>query len=164
MSESLFKISNEYMAAIDDLENMDLDEQTRADTIEAMAGTVEQKCVSVIAFTKNLEVVADAIGDEIINMQSRKKTLKNRIEWLRQYTKDIMERCNIDAVHDPLFDIRVVKQPPSVVIDDVAKLPLEYLRIIPERAEPDKNLLRAALKDGAVEGCHLSAGTRIKIK
>ena len=164
MNESLYELSNEYIAAIKELEDLEIDEKSRADTLESIVGPVEDKCVAVVSYARNLEVMANAIKIQAAVMTERRLVLERRVDHLMQYAQQHMIRCNLKKILNPIFDLSIVKTPDRVVIDDEGLFPLEYLRIIPEHSEPDKMLLKMALKDGAVDGCHLESGTRLAVK
>lgn len=60
---TLYELSDEYRDALAVLNEMDLDEQTIADTLEGLQGAIEVKAQNVAMFTRNLEATAEAIKD-----------------------------------------------------------------------------------------------------
>ena len=108
--------------------------------------------------------MADAIKIQAAVMKERQMVLQRRIDHLMDYTEQHMIKCSIKSIRDPMFDLTIVNTPGRVVVDDERILPLEYLRIVPEHSEPDKMLLKMALKEGSVNGCHLESGTRLAVK
>lgn len=64
-----------------------------------------------------------------------------------------------------IFGYRPNLPPPSVNIASDVMIPEKYLRIIPEKREPDKTLIKTALNNEEdVPGCSLVQQRRIAIK
>ena len=75
---ALYLLAEEYRAAAEKLADLDLDEQTVADTLESLAGSVEVKATNVAAFARNLEALADQIDEAERSMAARRKALTRR--------------------------------------------------------------------------------------
>ena len=71
----------------------------------------------------------------------------------------------IDAV-DGSFGAEIKTNPPSVIVDNVAAIPDMFMRVKPAPPpEPDKNLIKEALKNGMViNGVHLESSVKLVIK
>jgi len=163
---SLYLLANEYQEAALKLADMELDEQTIADTLEGMAGDIQTKATNVAMFVRNTEATAAAIDEAIKAMSARKKALEHRADKLRDYLLTNMEKCAISKIECPYFALTIKKNPPSVVIDAAGLIPGE-LYIYPEAPEPfpDKKAIAAKLKAGEeVSGAHLETKTRLEIK
>lgn len=166
MSASLFVLANEYRAIADKLEEMDLDEQTIADTLEGLSGDIEAKSTNVAMFIKNLEVSAEAIKAAEGEMAKRRKAIEARVERLRKYLMDNMIFAGISKIECPYFRIAIKDNPESVVIDAESQIPDEFMRQ-PETPPPtpDKALIKEVLKANVnVSWAHLARGKRVEIK
>ena len=166
MLPSLYEIAGEYRQAADKLAELDLDEVTIADTLESLGGDLEIKGQNVAAFIGNLEAQAVAIKEAEGRMADRRKAIEHRAARIRQYLLDNMIFAGITKIECPYFKIAVQDNPPSVVIDDPASLPADYMRQ-PEPPPPsaDKALIARAIKDGFnVPGAHLNSSKRLVIK
>jgi len=65
----------------------------------------------------------------------------------------------------PFFSLAIKKNPPKLIVAEDAIIPRDYLRVIPERLEPNKPEIAKALKSGIdVDGCRLETTTRLEIK
>ena len=82
---SLYDIAAEYRQTADKLADLDLDEQTIADTLEGMSGALEVKAQNVVMFARNLEATATAIKEAETAMAARRKAIENRAAGLRRY-------------------------------------------------------------------------------
>lgn len=162
---SLYTLTAEYMAVAQALSETNLDPQTIADTLEGLSGDLEAKSVNVAKFVRSLEATAEQIKLAEKEMADRCKAIENRAKGIRDYLLNNMQACGISKIESPWFVLSVKQNPPAVVIDDEASIPADYLREIPAIHEPDKTLIKQALKDGfAVPGCRLQAGVRLEIK
>lgn len=163
---SLYQIADEYKSAADELANLELDEQTLADTLDGLSGELEAKATNVAMFVRNLEASAEAIKEAEKQMAERRKAIENRATRIKEYIKTNMEKAEISKIECPYFSLAIRNNPASVVIDDAGKLPDKFLVYPdPPPPRPDKKALGDALKGGEeVSGCHLERGTRLEIK
>lgn len=166
MNLTLYQISDQYLQDVAKLNELDIDDQTFADTLESLSGELEVKTTNVAMFVRNLEASAEAIKQAEAAMTARRKAIENKAERIRQYLLDNMQRTGISKIECPYFKIALRDNPDSVVIDPLAVIPAEYLRQ-PEPPPPtaDKAALKAALKAGAViQGVRLEKRQRLEIK
>lgn len=166
MNTSLYVLTGEYLKLSHKLMDSELDEQTINDTLEAAAGDIEVKATNVACFVRNLEASAEAIKQAEKQMADRRKSIENKAESIRRYLKENMQRCGISKIESPYFSLTLKKNPPSVVIDDTAAIPADYMVTPPPPpASPDKALIKKAIQDGyEVPGAHLEQGERLEIK
>lgn len=163
---ALYTIANEYQEAAARLAELDLPEEVVKDTLEGLAGDLETKSTNVAMFVRNLEATAAAMGDAINEIAKRQGQILARVERVRAYLKENMDRTGITKIESPYFTLKIAKNPAGVRVIDAAAIPNEYLRFppIPEPA-PDKTKIKKALQEGtAVPGCELDQGTRLEIK
>jgi len=163
---SLYELTNEYEAALAELADMELDDETLKDTLEGLAGTLEVKAVNVALFVRNLESTAAAIKDAEKAMSDRRRAIENRAAKVKDYIKDNMIRAGILKIESPYFRLAIQNNPPSVKIENVDELPPHFLKIPePPPPVPDKTAIGAALKAGGnVPGAWLEQGQRLVIK
>lgn len=167
MNVTLYELAGEYREAATALANTELDEQTIADTLEGLAGSLEVKATNVAYFVRNLEATAEQIKAAEGQMADRRKAMENRAARIRDYLKTNMEIAGITEISCPHFRLAIRKNPPSVVIDAESQIPADYMTVpVAPPPAPDKKLIAQALKDGfAVAGAHLETSrTRLEIK
>ena len=165
MNLSLYKIAEEYLQACEWLldQQDELPAEVIANTLEAVAGDVEEKSINVAAYYKNLVKEVEAMKEYEKEMRERRQRLENHAERLREYLKSNMERCGILKIKSTEFTISIRKSRDSVVIDDVDNLPKDYISRI--EIYPDKNKIKQALQDGQeIPGAHLESGTSLNIR
>lgn len=165
-SLALYALADEYVSAVEKLSDMDLDEQTIADTLEGLSGELEAKATNVAMFVRNLESNAKAIKNAELHMLARRRAIESRVQRIRDYLLLNMERTGISKIECPHFKIAIRENPPSVVIDALPLIPEDYMRQ-PETPPPtvDKKLIAQAIKDGFnVPGAHVERTKRVEIK
>jgi len=166
MNLALYQIADAYLSDIARLQDTELDEQTIADTIEAMGGDLETKATNVAMFIKNLDASAKQIKEAEKAMAERRKSIENKAEHIRNYLLANMVRTGITKIECPYFAISVRKNPPSVVVDDESSIPDTYFDTPPPLARVlNKNRLKDDLKNGVVvDGAHLESGSSLQIR
>ena len=163
---ALYVLAQEYKSACETLADLDLDEQTIADTLEGMSGDLEVKATNVAMFARNLEATAAAIKDAEAQMASRRKALERRADHMRDYLLRNMQHAGIDKIEGAYMKISVRSNPPSVEVFDAAQVPAIYMRQpAPPPPSPDKAAIKAAFATGAdVPGARIASSQRVEIK
>jgi len=163
---TLFEIAANYRDMAATLADLDLDEQTIADTLEAEGGELQEKAQNVGFVVRNIEASAAAIKDAEAQMAARRKALENRAARLRAYLLDSMTLAGVEKIESPYFAIAVRKNPPSLEVLDEAQVPAGYFTSPPPPPPVlDRKLILATLKDGVdIPGCRLKQGRRVDIK
>jgi hypothetical protein len=163
---TLYEISAEYRSDLEKLADMDLDEQTLADTLEGMGGELTTKAQSVAMFIRNLEASAEAIKGAEAQMAARRKALENRAGRVKDYLLASMMVAGVQKVECPLFKLAVRDNPAAVEIYEPGLIPAAYMVTPPPPpASPDKKAIAAAIKGGQeVAGCKLVVGKRLEIR
>lgn len=163
---SLYVLANDYQAAAQKLADLDMPAEVVADTLEGLAGTVEEKSINVAMFIRNLESSAEQMKAAEGEIAKRRKAVENRAASVRRYLFDNMVRCSITKIESPYFNLAIRDNPESVIIDNVDELPKEVLTQ-PETPPPapDKKAIKDAIKAGInVPGAHLERSQRLEIK
>lgn len=163
---ALYVLAKEYRDAADRLADLDLDEQTLADTLEGMAGELEVKATSTAMVVRNLQATAAAIKEAEQAMAARRKALEGRAERLTAYLLSNMQACGISKIESPHFALSIKTNPAAVVINEPGLIPAEFMRQPePPPPSPDKTAIKEAIKAGKeVPGAHLAQGVRLEIR
>ena len=162
---ALFILAAEHRALSDKLHDLDLDDQTIADTLESESGDLIDKGKNVAAVFRNLESDAKQIKEAEQQLAERRKAIEKRAESLRNYLKTNMEIAGIHKIECPWFVVSIAQNPEAVTVDDESLIPRDYFKEIPATFQLDKTLVKQAIKEGyEVPGVHLSRGTSLRIK
>lgn len=163
---TLYQITDQHRELQALADEVDIDPQTLADTLEGLTGEFEEKAKSVAMFIENLEADAAAIHEAAKLMHARAQRLEHRAESIRTYLKVNMEASGITKISCKWFVISLRKNPPRVEIMDADSIP-EVYRVWPEPPPPsiDKRALLDALKRGAtIQGASIAQDNRVEIR
>lgn len=170
---SLYEIGSEYRQMADQLRQLDIDDQTLADTLESESGDLIDKLCAVVAVALSMEAEAESIDAYVVKRAcDRMQRLAKRAQRLREYALDTMRACNVgttkEAIGQPDLRFRARANPPAVVIDDAKLIPELYMRTPepapPPVAAPDKKAIGAALKNGtAIPGARQTTSYRLEV-
>jgi hypothetical protein len=163
---TLYQLSANYLQALEALTDpeADLPAEVINDTLEALAGELEDKVVNVAKFLRNMETMAEAIKAAEADMAKRRKSLENRVQWLKDYLKCNMEHSGITHIESPYFKLSIQNNPPAVDILDENLVPDEFKEPV-INWKIDKIAIRKAILAGqSVSGASLANGMRLVIK
>lgn len=162
---ALYVLAQDYRAAAATLADLDLDEQTIADTLESLSGDLEVKAQNVAMMARLFDSDAAAVKQWAKDATERAKAIESRAERLRTYLAANLEACGIEKVEGPGVSISFRKSS-AVVIDGEDLIPAEYMRQKPAPApEPDKKAIADAIKAGIdVPGAHIEPRRNLLIK
>lgn len=163
---ALYTLAEQYRQALETLGDLDMPPEAIQNTLEGLQGDLQAKATNVAMFCRNLEALAKDIKEAEKEMAHRRKVLENRVESIKDYIKQNMEKSGRTVIECPYFKLSIKKNPPSVEILDEAAIPEVYKKQ-PEPPPPvvDKKMIAEVLKAGVeVEGARMSQGTRLEIK
>lgn len=166
MNLALYQIADQYLADVQKLQDLDIDEQTFNDTLEGLSGDLEAKAVNVSMVIKNLEASALAIKEAEAAMAKRRKAIEAKADRIKEYLKENMARTGISKIESPYFVISIKNNPESLEVFNEAMIPAKYF-VQPPIPAPvlDKNTLKADIKNGLeIDGARLTRGQRVEIK
>jgi hypothetical protein len=147
----LYKLTDEYAAAVRNLESMfeagDIDESALSDTMESMVGDVMEKAVNVGLHIKNLRSDVEQLEGVKAEFDARIKAAKKQLEFYEGYLDTNMQKAGLTELKSDYCQIKYKALPPIVEI--TGEVPDQYMRIIPEKREPDKVAIKDAIKSGA---------------
>lgn len=164
MKISLYKAAEQVR---DLLEQIDVETGEMPEGFEQARALVATKSQAVAAFIVENEAQADMVEQHAKALLERVKAARKRSVWLKQYLAGHMAACGIQKLSsDDGLTVKLdMGRDESVEIYDPAMLDMHYLREVPAKYEPDKILIKAALKDGHdVQGARLIRKDRLTIK
>ena len=163
---ALYVLAQDYRAAAEKLADLDLDEQTIADTLEGLSGDLEVKAVNTAMVARNMQGLAAQIKEAEQAMAARRKALESRAERLTAYLLANMQHAGISKIESPHFCLSIKNNPAAVDINEPGLIPAEFMRQPePPPPSPDKTAIKEAIKAGKeVPGAHLAQGVRLEIK
>ena len=162
---NLFELRQEYQLVANKLQDMDLDEQTLADTLESFAGDLETKATNTVMVSRNMRAIVPAIKDAAKAMLDRAKAIEARADYLDKRVFDTMMETGITKIECPYFKLSIQDNPPSVEVFDSLQVPADYMREVPATYTADKALIKKAIQDGfEVPGAKMTRSKRLVCK
>lgn len=162
MSMTLYRMTAAARELYELLESGEIDEQTVNDTLESI-GTSE-KLQDYVHVLKSFEAEMTMYDAEIARLKENKRVLENRSAYLKDRILDYMKSTGQKSANAGTFKL-TMRENKSCEITNESEIPLEYLREIPAKYEPDKNALKAALKSGKeIPGCTLKTSYSVTVK
>ena len=167
---SLYELTGDYAKFAEIAQQGDLDDDMQAmldDALANLADDIEVKLEGYAKVIKNFESDIEGLKKEEDRLAGKRKTLENRVKFMKTAMRDAMIATGKLKVKGDLFSFTVRNNAPSVVMDEqyIENIPEKYL--VPQEPKIDKKLLAEDLKaDGAaLEGiAHLESSQSILIK
>lgn len=165
MKISLYKAADAVRELFDQI---DPESGEMPEGFEQARALVAAKSQAVAAFILDNDAQADMVEQHAKSLMERAKTARKRSAWLRQYLAANMAATGVISIKadDGTFSAKLeTGRDESVEVFEPGLLPADYMREIPAKQEPDKTLIKKALKDGYdVPGARLVAKDRLTLK
>jgi hypothetical protein len=168
-TRTLFELNRAYQGLWDlvlDFEGDDLN--LLDDALKSVEGEIEEKCRNGIGLIRSLDNLANGMKAEAERLNKDRKVLENRIEKIKQWYFDNLDKMGLQNVPTPIGKMSICKAGGKRGIEYTDKeklLESEYVKVIPASVEIDNDKLRTALESGkTVEGAYLKPqGRYLKI-
>lgn len=145
---------------IDPVAYMEEQENKLLEALTELKGDFDTKAESVSLYIKELEAGAKALGESIKNLQSRKKTMENKVERLKAYLINSMDTVNETKIETDKVRISLRNNAPSVLVYDEKTFINQYKGYrddLLKYSEPTIN--KTAIKDALKSGEHIAGAT-----
>ena len=159
---ALYQMSETARQLYELLEAGEIDEQILTDTLESIGAS--EKLQDYVHVLKSFEAEVTMIEAEMARLKENKRLLENRMEYLKGKMCEFMRATNQKTANAGTFKIKL-NESKSCEIEDESLIPLQFMREIPAKLEPDKNAIKKALKDGErVSGASLKTSYSVTAK
>ena len=162
---TLFDLTGAWLELYNMADDPDMQDEfeTWFDTMEGLEGEIEDKADGYAKVMKDLDGQAAAIKKEEERLAARRKTIENRVEYMKSKLKEMMTVTGKTKFKTNLFSYGIQKNPASVVIDKEAEIPMGYW--IPQQPKLDKKSIGEWLKEGnECSWAHLSQTESLRIR
>ena len=153
---SLYSLTTEFLQVANQLEEMELDQETISDTLESLQLPLEDKAENIIKYAKNIQAMAEARKNESKRLAELARADEKRAERILSYLDDSMKMMGKKKLTAGVFQVGYRKGV-EVVEVDTERLPPEYW-ILPEvKPQPiGKPELKKIIKEGKeIDGVRL---------
>ena len=159
---TLYEMTDAAHQLYEMLENGEIDEQTVRDTMEAIGAS--EKLESYVYVQKQLESEIAAYQAEIERMSKRVDSLQKHVDRMCQAQIEYMQASGQKSANAGTFKL-TMRESKSCEITDADAIPLEYMREIPAKLEPDKKQMLKDMKDGKrIDGASLKTSCSVTVK
>ncbi|MHB8096090.1 MAG: siphovirus Gp157 family protein [Erysipelotrichaceae bacterium] len=147
------------------LEDDSISEEERNQLITAKIENEMQSVIKIEGMRwaiKKYEKDLELIDEEIEFQKSRKKAAENKIKFITDTIFYYMKSKGLKEIDTGLRVIKIVGCKKSVNIINEAKVPAEFIKIIPEHVEYDRNKMYPVLNNGDTDWGELVGGETLK--
>lgn len=120
---SLYEITNAFPTLMEN-EEMSMEDKIKVE--EELTMLLQQKSQNIIGYTRNIELMINAMKEEEKRLADRRKIFENRLTKFKEYVKECMERNDITKMDTGLGSLTIAKNPASVEIVNEDEIPSEY--------------------------------------
>lgn len=156
---NLYEIKQSIQEAIDKCTDMETGEIINPELLDNLNEQLNIKRENIALYIKNLVADSKAIDEEIKNLTARKRSINNKVDWLKSYLANDLQGNKFETAK-VVVSFRKSK---SVEINPDAEIPNEFL--IQQQPKPDKAGLKKAIQAGVViNGVSIVEKSNISIK
>lgn len=141
---NLYEIKQSIQEAIDKCIDMETGEIINPELLDNLNEQLNIKRENIALYIKNLVADSKAIDEEIKNLTARKRSMNNKVDWLKSYLAN--------DLHGNKFETPKVvvsfRKSKAIDIQPNAEIPDEFL--IMQEPKPDKAGLKKAIQSGEV--------------
>jgi predicted nuclease with TOPRIM domain len=160
----LYELSDQYQFLLTDLYNEETGEvdETVLAKLNEISDTAENKCINITRLFKELQIDLKGVSDERKRLAKKESSLKKKVDELKDYLLENMERCEIKKISCPQFVISLQNNPPKTDPYDETLIPDEYKKIT---IEFDLTKMRQEMMNGVViPGARLVQSNSVRIR
>jgi len=167
---ALYQIANEYNQLLTEWAESETPEMEQAylDTLEGMEIALVEKGINVGAFILNRRVWTDAKEELAKKLLAEVKRERGQDDHWMGYLKVNMLKAGISEIkaNDGTFTIKLGRESKSLIVDDLERVPKEYVTTKTVTTESvDKNQLKKLIEEGTeISGVHIEVNQSISIK
>lgn len=160
---SLYNITNGFTLL---MEQEEMTEEEKTKVYEELTNLLNEKSQSIIGYTRNIELLIEAMKNEEKRIADNRKSLENRLERFKNYVKDCMIQSGFTKIETELGQLSIAKNPMSVEIENEDVIPSEFKQEV-ITIKIDKTAIKNHFKDTGeiVEGVKIIDNkTSLRIK
>jgi hypothetical protein len=157
----IYKVGSAFESVVNMHANGDLTDEQLKEALVALEESKVEKCGNAICYLNMLKHGIEDMKAEEKRIATMRKSLESRAKNLESAFAYVLKNMGDKEVITKYGVMKVRKNPPSVVIDDLSKVPTKFQH---QKIEVtiDKTAIKAAIKAGEeVPGAHLEQGTSL---
>jgi predicted nuclease with TOPRIM domain len=158
----LYELTQNYQNLLDLLDNPEIPQDIIQEALNSVGEDIEVKVENIAKLIKSIEVDAKGFKEEEQRLATRRKSLENRIDSLKDYIEGAMRATSREKVKGKIFTLAIQKNAPSVDIVDLEAIPEEYFVVTKELTK--KQILEALKAGIEVPGAQIKQTESLRIR
>jgi len=157
----IYKIGSAFENVVNMHANGDLTDEQLKEALVALEESKVEKCGNAICYLNMLKHGIEDMKAEEKRIATMRKSLESRAKNLESAFAYVLKNMGDSEVITKYGVMKVRKNPPSVVIDDIAKIPTQYQK---QKIEVtiDKAAIKKAIQNGEkVDGAHIEQNEKL---
>lgn len=158
----LYELTQNYLNLLDLLDNPEVPKEVIEAALEEIEGSFDDKADNIAKLIRSMEADIKGYKNEEDRLFSRRKALENKVKSLKEYLQSSMKALGKEEVKAKLFTLKIQTNQPSLIIDDIDKLPKEYKKLVEESDK--KKIKEDLLNNIEIPGARLERGESLRIR
>lgn len=161
MGNSIYNVDSAFQSIVNMHANGDLTDEQFKEALVALEENKIEKCGNAICYLNMLKHGIEDMKAEEKRIATMRKSLESRAKNLENAFAYVLNNMGDKEVITRYGVMKVRKNPPSVVIDDLSKVPTKFQH---QKIEVtlDKVAIKNAIKAGEeVAGCHIEQSEKL---
>lgn len=157
----IYKIGSAFESVVNMHANGDLTDEQLKEALVALEETKVEKCGNAICYLNMLKHGIEDMKGEEKRIATMRKALESRAKNLENAFAYVLKNMGDKEVITKYGVMKVRKNPPSVVIDDLSKVPTKFQK---QKIEVtiDKTAIKKAIQNGEkVDGAHIEQSEKL---
>jgi hypothetical protein len=157
----IYKVGSAFESVVNMHANGDLTDEQLKEALVALEESKVEKCGNAICYLNMLKHGIEDMKAEEKRIATMRKSLESRAKNLENAFAYVLKNMGDKEVITKYGVMKVRKNPPSVVIDDLSKVPTKFQH---QKIEVtlDKVAIKNAIKAGEeVAGCHIEQSEKL---
>lgn len=159
MSLKLYELTDNYQKLLEMADEADA--QAFEDTLEALQDEINHKAENLAKVIRTYEAEAKALEEEKKRLESRISARKNKVQRLKDYLKDNLEKSGMQKAKGKTFTVWV-QDSEKVHVSDESAIPEQYFVM---KRQLSKTAIKEAIENGQqVAGAEIVKNKSIRIR
>ena len=157
----IYKVGSAFESVVNMHANGDLTDEQLKEALVALEESKVEKCGNAICYLNMLKHGIEDMKAEEKRIATMRKALESRAKNLESAFAYVLKNMGDKEVITKYGVMKVRKNPPAVVIDDLSKVPTKFQH---QKIEVtlDKVAIKNAIEAGEkVAGCHIEQGEKL---
>ena len=117
------------------------------ETLATIKDDIEDKVASIGKLVLELRSDIESVKAEEDRLAKRRSGCTSKMEWLKNYLLVEMISTNTLKVKKDVISVAIQNNPPSAELVDIEQVPAQYVRVIPEKRDPNKKAIIEHFKE-----------------